>query len=274
MSANRRKRPDIIDCVQYVCNNYGRYGNITCTAHTIEARDLINAVIADINFYANMAKNDEKAVKILQQKLSAIDTSELKAYKKEKRKLTKRLAELDKLFTVLYEDRVMEKITERNYTAMSVKYEKEQFDIENRLKEIETELIAKGKNDKGIVDFISLIRNYQGITELTAAIVNTLIEKITVSEREKSENGDTVQRIKIYYKFVGSLHEFYIPTPKRNCQMNKKQCVRCGTAFIPKSNVSKRCPACAEEVNRINIAKSQERRKAKRAATKIKVLTA
>ena len=37
-SANRRKRPDIIDCVQYTCNNYGRYGNVMCTAHSIEDR--------------------------------------------------------------------------------------------------------------------------------------------------------------------------------------------------------------------------------------------
>ena len=33
-----KKRPDIIDCVQYTCNNYGRYGNVMCTTHAIEAR--------------------------------------------------------------------------------------------------------------------------------------------------------------------------------------------------------------------------------------------
>ena len=64
MSANRRKRPDIIDCVQYTCNNYGRYGNAMCTAHSIEARDLFNAVLADINRFADMAVNDEKAVRV------------------------------------------------------------------------------------------------------------------------------------------------------------------------------------------------------------------
>ncbi len=64
-SANRRKRPDIIDCVQYTCNNYGRYGNIMCTAHSIEARDLFNAVLIDINRFADMAVNDEKAVRAI-----------------------------------------------------------------------------------------------------------------------------------------------------------------------------------------------------------------
>ena len=34
-SANRRKRPDIIDCVQYTCNNYGRYGNVMCSRGSV-----------------------------------------------------------------------------------------------------------------------------------------------------------------------------------------------------------------------------------------------
>lgn len=67
MSANRRKRPDIIDCVQYTCNNYGRYGNVMCTAHAIEARDLFNAVLADINRFADMAVNDERAVRAIEE---------------------------------------------------------------------------------------------------------------------------------------------------------------------------------------------------------------
>ena len=130
-SANRRKRADIIDCIQYTCNNYGRYGNVNCTAHTIEARDLINAITADINRHAEMAiANDEKLVQRLQQKLSSISNDDMKSHQKEQRKLKKRLAELDKFFANLYEDRVMEKITERNFSLMSQKYETEQFEIE------------------------------------------------------------------------------------------------------------------------------------------------
>ncbi|QRT50148.1 phospholipase D-like domain-containing protein [Coprococcus comes ATCC 27758] len=118
MSANRRKRPDIIDCVQYSCNNYGRYGNIMCTAHSIEARDLFNAVLTDINRFADMAVNDEKAVRAIEKRLTETDQSKAKALEKEQRKLNKRLAELDRLFSSLYEDKVMERITERNFEMM------------------------------------------------------------------------------------------------------------------------------------------------------------
>ena len=81
-SANRRKRPDIIDCVQYTCNNYGRYGNVMCTAHSIEARDLFNAVLADINRFADMAVNDEKAVRAIERRLTETDQSRAKIYYK------------------------------------------------------------------------------------------------------------------------------------------------------------------------------------------------
>ena len=47
-SAHRRKRPDPIDCVQYSCSSYVRYGNKGCSMHSIEARTLQNIVLADI----------------------------------------------------------------------------------------------------------------------------------------------------------------------------------------------------------------------------------
>lgn len=105
---------------------------------------MYNAVLADVNYYANMALKNPKAVMEIQQRLSVMDKSEIKAFRREKRKLEKRLTELDRLFSSLYEDKVMERITERNFSLMSGKYEKEQFELDLRLKEIEAELSAKG----------------------------------------------------------------------------------------------------------------------------------
>ena len=53
------------------------------------------------------------------------DQSRAKSLEKEKKKLNKRLAELDRLFSSLYEDKVMERITERNFEMMSGKYPQE-----------------------------------------------------------------------------------------------------------------------------------------------------
>ena len=267
-SANRRKRPELLDCIVYSCGNYTRYGNHTCTSHALEARDLHSAVLADINFYANMALNDPKAVKAIQQKLCAMGANEAKAYEREKRKLAKRLAELDRLFSALYEDKVMERVSERNFALMSGKYEQEQFEADNRLKEIDAELTAKGISDRGAADFVSLIGQYQGITELTAATVNALIDKITVSERKKNEDGVSEQCITIFYKFVGSLHELYIAVPKRVCILSEKPCARCGAAFMPGSAVAMYCAACREVVRRESAVRGNETRRRKRRAVK------
>ena len=195
MNVHRRKRPEIIDCVQYSCNNYARNGRSECSAHNIEARDLFNAVLADINCFADMAVNDEKAVRAIEKRLTETDQSRAKALEKERKKLNKRLAELDRLFSSLYEDKVMERITERNFEMMSGKYQKEQLEIEARLKEVTETLNESYEKSRGIRDFLALIRNYQGLKELDATVINALIDKILVSEREKMADGISVSFI-------------------------------------------------------------------------------
>ena len=259
MSANRRKRPDIIDCVQYSCNNYGRYGNIMCTAHSIEARDLFNAVLTDINRFADMAVNDEKAVRAIEKRLTETDQSRAKALEKEQRKLNKRLAELDRLFSSLYEDKVMERITERNFEMMSGKYQKEQLEIEARLKEVTETLNDSYEKSQGVRDFLSLIRNYQGIKELDATIINALIDKILVSEREKLADGTVRQEIKIYYKFIGFVGELHITPTKRWTALKPKNCTVCGVEYVPRSGISKYCPACAKKIQREKSNESKRR---------------
>ena len=250
MSANRRKRPDIIDCIQYTCNNYGRYGNVMCTAHAIEARDLFNAVLADINRFADMAVNDERAVRAIEKRLTETDQSKAKAMEKERKKLNKRLAELDRLFSSLYEDKVMERITERNFEMMSGKYQKEQLEIEARLREVTETLNESYEKSQGIRDFLSLIRNYQGLKELDATVVNALIDKILVSEREKSTDGTVKQEIKIYYKFIGFVGELHITPTKRWTALKPKNCTVCGVEYVPRSAISKYCPECRGKIRK------------------------
>ena len=250
MNVHRRKRPEIIDCVQYSCNNYARNGRSECSAHNIEARDLFNAVLADINCFADMAVNDEKAVRAIEKRLTETDQSRAKALEKERKKLNKRLAELDRLFSSLYEDKVMERITERNFEMMSGKYQKEQLEIEARLKEVTETLNESYEKSRGIRDFLALIRNYQGLKELDATVINALIDKILVSEREKMADGTVKQEIKIYYKFIGFVGELHITPTKRWTALPAKHCTVCGVEYVPGSGISKFCPECREKIRK------------------------
>ena len=103
-----------------------------------------------------MAVNDEKAVRAIEKRLTETDQSRAKSLEKERKKLNKRLAELDRLFSSLYEDKVMERITERNFEMMSGKYQKEQLEIEARLKEVTETLNDSYEKSQGVRDFLAL----------------------------------------------------------------------------------------------------------------------
>ena len=88
----------------------------------------------------------------------------------------------------------------------------------------------------------------QGLKELDATMVNALIDKILVSEREKSADGTVKQEIKIYYKFIGFVGELHITPTKRWTALAAKHCTVCGVEYVPGSGISKYCPACAKKI--------------------------
>lgn len=266
-SAHRRKRPDVIDCVTYTCNNYGRYGNVECSAHSMEARDLHEAVLADINRLVSLAVKDEVGVRRIAKKLSDTGSERAKALEREKKQLSKRLTEVDNLFTRLYEDRVAERITERNYELLTGKYEKEQTELEMSLSRITQELEKRQKAEKGVNDFLDMIKEYRGIKKLDAALLNRLIEKILIFERVKAEDGSVSQNIEIHYKFIGVVDELNItPTPRYAVYMEKKVCGECGKEYTAASPVSKYCPDCRKKVQSRQSTESTRKRRQKRAA--------
>lgn len=261
--ANRMKRDELIDRIVYSCNNYERYGNHSCTSHKIEAKDLYNAVLTDINRFAVLALKNEKAVKTLHQKLMAVDTGTMKTLERDKRKLTRRMDELDKLFNSLYEDKVMERITERNFDRMSQTYQAEQQQLETRLAVIEEELTQSREKDQGVSDFLTAIQQYKGLKELDAVVINSLIERVEVFERKKQTDGAVTQEVKIYYKFVGLLDELVIEPTLRRLPLPEKICLECGATFVPGSAAAKYCDECKSTIHRRQSNESTRRRRDK-----------
>lgn len=254
-TAHRRKRPQVIDCIQYVCNNYDMYGKKNCTQHSIEARTLQEIVLQDINYFAEKAtENEENFIEMLKSKLKA-ETKDIETIsQKEEKKLNKRLNELDNLFKKLYEDRVLENITERNYTLMAENYQKEQNEILEKLNKIELRQREDKAIDTKVVDFADTIKEYRGIEELTRTIVIRLIDKITITEKYDDENGQKNQDVIIYYKSVGRLQQvsYQVPTlrPIFIEAMAKRKCCECGKEYQPTSNVQKYCNDCRKIVRR------------------------
>lgn len=244
-SAHRRKRPDPIDCVQFMCNHNSANGKSACSAHLIEARDLYDVVLADIQRLAELAITDSLTEKKLLQLLSDYDAEKYTGQENKKKKLLKRLTELDKLFSMLYEDRVIGNISDRNYKMMVEKYQAEQCSLEQQIEELQVQLESNASREQRVKRFVSQIQQFQGIKELTPKITNALIDRITVGERHEDENGETVQDLRIYYKFIGSLEKLPVPATKRYRVLPPRTCPDCGQEFSPGSGSAKRCKACS-----------------------------
>lgn len=203
--AHRSPKEEVIDEYGYMCNNYKTFGKAADTSHWIEARQLYECVLADIRKHADeaLADNEEMCVRLARQ-LGKDKDRQHKAAEKEIRAKQARLSEVDGLFQSLYEDRNSGSITERNYKMMCRRYEDEQAQLEREIAELKARQEESSNDRSNIEQFSRLVKEYAGIEELTAALLNTLIEKITVGE-PKDADGEQVQEIKIYYKFIGNI---------------------------------------------------------------------
>ena len=203
--AHRTQREEPIDCYIFMCNQYKLEGKTACTQHKIEARDLYDAVLADIQNHARRAVMDDEAfLESLISRLYQGQEEELKASLANARKAAKRLEELDDLYQQLYEDRAAGRISERNFTRLSAKYEQEQDELEQLISECENSRNLSSELRQSAEFFLEIVRPYANIRELDAAVLNSLIEKITVAEPEVVD-GKKVQKITIYYKFIGNI---------------------------------------------------------------------
>jgi hypothetical protein len=55
------------------------------------------------------------------------------------------------------------------------------------------------------MQWLALIEKYEAFDELTAPILNELIDKIEVHQAQKDENGNKVRGIEIFCRFIGKI---------------------------------------------------------------------
>lgn len=59
---------------------------------------------------------------------------------------------------------------------------------------------------ENVEKFLPVIWKYTNLTELTAHVLNELIEKIVVHEKAVTADGSKSQQVDIYYKFIGCIN--------------------------------------------------------------------
>ena len=120
-------------------------------------------------------------------------------------KAKKRKAEVDRLFAKMYEDWANERITEYNFNMMSQKFQTEQQELDERIEKLETELATEKETVDNAKKWIALIKQFSIPTELTAELLNSLIEKIVVHEATKNDMCLNQRKIDVYFRFIGKI---------------------------------------------------------------------
>ena len=189
----------------YHCSKYGQ-GTRQCSMHYIRYDVLYAYVLSRLRYWSEEVRKDDEA--ILQRLLNASNREKAAARKKaagELKKAEKRLKELDNLFAKLYEDRVADRVTERNFLMLSAKYQEEQQTAEETIKTLTEQMQEQEQQRENAEKWVSLVKKYTTPTELTAELLNTLIEKIVVHEAVKHKDGTREQEVEIFYRFIGKI---------------------------------------------------------------------
>ena len=202
---NRNPDRDLLVRTYYQCTTYRKKGANFCTAHRISAWDIENAIKADIDRHSVKAMKDkEKFINNVLLSMNESSAERSEKVKAEIDKLKKRNAELDQMYIRLYEDYSSGKLSEKKFTMMSAHYEQEQDANEEKLSELERRHKEKSAAVTNAEQFTESLAQCAGMKKLTAAVLNTLIEKIEV-HNPVMVNGEKEQKLTVYYKFVGQI---------------------------------------------------------------------
>lgn len=192
----------------FVCTNYRQHGprHCDCTSHYIRYDTLYAYVLSRLQYWSAQSDMGEEHLK--RQLLHANDREQQRMVKMrdaELKRAQKRQKELDRLFSKLYEDWAAERITEYNFKVLSEKYQTEQTEVLEKIERLQAELATEQQTVVNIDQWIGLIQQYAHPEELTAEMLNALIEKIVVHEKTVGEDGEKEQTVDIYYRFVGKI---------------------------------------------------------------------
>lgn len=168
----------------------------------LELRRLVEMLEIDESYFAQLLlrKNDEEREK------------DKKFLELELQKAIARSGTVSQLYEKLYEDNVIGKVSDEWFVELSHKYEKERMDLKAKIADTRYRIEELKNNNSEYEKFISAIRRFMQMDNLTSPLLRELIDHIDIFETEGTGKSRT-QRIVIYYRFIG-----YIELPNTTKQ--------------------------------------------------------
>ena len=196
----------------YVCAGYRkkRHG---CTAHSIRNIVVEEILLKEMQRITAYARAHEKEfVEAVMNKSKSELAKTVRESRKELEKAQGRLKKIDVIVKKLYEDNADGKISDERFAKMIASYETEQKELESRSEELNVVIAQNNDSIEGANRFVSQVRKYTDIKELSAGLIREFVDKIYVSEKQVVD-GKKVQKIRILWNCIG---EFTPPTGFKN----------------------------------------------------------
>ena len=116
-------------------------------------------------------------------------------------KADKRIAELDRIISRLYEDNVTGKLSDDRFIKLSHDYELEQSNLKSMAEVLRKELKQQEQQKTNAKAFVAAVKKYTDMQELDAAVLREFIDRIEVSHADKKSK---TREITIVYNFIGA----------------------------------------------------------------------
>ena len=189
----------------FVCAKYRKHKGCTPhQIHNVQVEEILLRELKRITAYAR--EHEDDFIRLVTKQSETELNRQLRSSNRELAQAEERIGKLDGLIQRLYEDNVEGKISDERFAKLSASYEAEQHALECRVKELRQFIDATKEDQLNIDSFIGMVRKYTDITELTAEIIRSFVERIEVLKPEKVSGTRTKkQTIVIYWNFIGAV---------------------------------------------------------------------
>ncbi len=191
----------------YLCAGYRKSRDICGSTHSIRTVILEELILQNLCKVVSYAREQEdQFVKMV---MDMDEKERSRGLAKKKKLLTdaeKRISELDRIFKHLYEDNITGKLTDERFKKLSADYEAEQAALQTQANSLREEIQEEESKCANVERFLSIVRKYTEIPELTPHILHEFVEKIVVhAATDPHSKTNRKQEVDIYYKGIGIL---------------------------------------------------------------------
>ena len=198
----------------YVCTVYrnsNKHYRKDCSRHGIRRGDVERLVHEKIIQVVTFARENETEFCETVRKETDHDSERaIKSKLSALAKADRRIADLDKIIRRTYEDHVLGKFTDERFAQMLEDFETEQNALKSGTESLRAEVEELRKKTADLRSFLNLVERCADVSELTADLARTFIDRVVVQEAVLIPNGrggnTRTQEVSISLNFIGEFN--------------------------------------------------------------------